>query len=388
MYVVVDLSIITKKMSVPRFLFEMDYTNFSILRISGSATTYKPCNYASELKTVCKVHINLKELDHEWGAITALRKIDYNNRYVKEAIRDYGYNMIVFPELYPITEKLFNEKKIRSDISHQINDLRDEKMLHLDVSEDNIMYDQKCDKFILIDFALLCSLDIILDVAEAYGADQIAYKPGHLDPKGLTLDSDLYALEISLSIMARRYNKQLVFAPIGYPFIPEQRPERTVFRDSKLVIPPMNLPDTGLPEYRILQFPTPPSPSESSEPSTQPDRSFRSTQPERSVRSTQPERSFRSIQPERSFRSTERPERPEPVLPIPPPSPLSSPLPSPSPEHDSTDVTMKSCSDDDEYMYGNIRSMSSPIYIMDNCFCEQSDGYISSFTSPSIDRHS
>jgi serine/threonine protein kinase len=216
--------------------FYNDFPNHTVLCKSREAMIYRvhnmyhtPASSTSIPNNICKVYEYTSDLQLEWEALTKLKNMKYVNRYVECAELNEAYTMITFPSFDMITKALFDEKRIRTDISNEINTLRYAQLLHVDVSSDNIMYDSIRDKYILIDFALLDTLADLEIMAKEYGVDQIAYKPGHLDPKGLTLDSDFYALEVAMSIMSTKFDIPLVFAPIGYPIIPSRRPERTIF---------------------------------------------------------------------------------------------------------------------------------------------------------------
>lgn len=140
---------------------------------------------------ICKVFNIPKLMELEYDAIKYIYRFN-KNTYLGEASINETYGMIIFPLLTQITEIT---DKLIDDIRSEVTLLNDNGVMHLDVSPDNVVYDRRMNKYILIDYGLSASKEQALSDVKEHGNDAF-YKQYYRNPKGFGLDSDMYALSL------------------------------------------------------------------------------------------------------------------------------------------------------------------------------------------------
>lgn len=138
-----------------------------------------------------------EEMLREWNFINVCHSI-YQTRYTREAQMMHEPPCIVFPLLKPVKEV---DRKLISDVGKQLVALNKNGVMHLDVSKDNIVYDQIDDKYYLIDYG---NSIFTKDIGKV---SNVQYKPKYRNPEGLTVDSDIVALSIIESEMGKKGRK-------------------------------------------------------------------------------------------------------------------------------------------------------------------------------------
>lgn len=127
-----------------------------------------------------------EEMLREWNFIRICHGI-YQTRYTKEAQMIHDPPCIIFPLLKPVKEV---NRKLVSDVGKQIVALNNGGVMHLDVSKDNIVYDQVDEKYYLIDYGNSIFTKDLNKISN------VQYKPKYRNPEGLTVDSDIVALSV------------------------------------------------------------------------------------------------------------------------------------------------------------------------------------------------
>ena len=112
----------------------------------------------------------------------------WNTKYITDDI-----NLVIsLPKLENIYE--INDKLV-DDITKEVNIINDRGYMHLDISSDNILYDQYNKRYVLIDYGFVMKTEDAIDYVTLHGPESI-YKKLYRDPCGFTRNSDIYAVSL------------------------------------------------------------------------------------------------------------------------------------------------------------------------------------------------